>query len=221
MRFSRVVPRFVAAAFSLFLIVTPSGAARPSVLGTIIAVSPETRTILLRLGSPERELIVRRFETADSTEIRVNGGPARFADILVGPMARVTYVRMNGTNVAELVEVLDAVPASSRVDAARDATAVEERRRYLEGVAATLDVLDEEVQELARYSELEGTEELARRKATVEELEEMLSKSRERLASLSATSSQEAWRTGVDEMEAALDDFKAAHARGRTEITHR
>lgn len=221
---SRVFPGSgpAAAILSLFLTAAPSVAAPSTVLGTIIGVSPETRTILLRSRSSEREPAVRRFATSDSTKIRVNGGAARFADVVVGPLARITYVRMNGTDVAELVEVLDAVvPASSRIDVPRDATGLEERRRYLEGVASTLDVLDESVQELARYPELEGTRELARRKAIVEELVEMLAKSRELLASLSATSSQEAWRTGVDEMEAALDGLRAAHARGRTEITRR
>jgi hypothetical protein len=192
-----------------------------TIVGTIVEVRPDTGAIVLRVGLSEGEDLLRRFRVADSTRFRVDGGFARFADIVVGQTARIQYVRANGANVAELIDVTLAPPASSTFESARDATGIEERRRYLDEVARTLDVLDESVQELSQYPDIEGTEALARQKATVETLETQIADARALLDSLSATDSQEVWSRGVDQMGAALRVLSATHERGWSLVANR
>ena len=192
-----------------------------TVLGAIVEVSPDTRTLLLRVGFSEGRSLMRRFELADSTRFRVNGGFGRLADVLVGQTARVTYVRTNDANLAELVDVTDVAPASSTIEAAREASGIESRRRYMEDAASTLDVLEESVGELRQHPDVQGTDQLARLNDVVEELETKLAASRALLSSLSATDSQEAWRLGVDRLSAAIDDFTLLCERGLSEIANR
>jgi len=193
-----------------------------TVTGTIVEVSPDTGTILLRVGFPDGQVLLRRFEVADSTRFRVNGGLARLADVLVGQTARVTYARTNDVGkVAELVEVTDVPPASSTIEAAREASGIESRKRYLEGAASTLDVLEESVGELRQHPDVEGTDELAKLNKTIEGLERKLADSRALLSSLSATSSQDGWRLGVDRLDGAIEDLTLAYERGWSEIANR
>jgi hypothetical protein len=192
-----------------------------TVIGTIVEFSPDSRTLLLRVGFSEGVALLRRFETAESTRFRVNGGFGRPADVLVGQTARVTYNRTDDANLAELVEITDVPPASSVFQAAGDATDIESRRRYLDGVASTLDVLEESVGELRQHPDVKGTDEQARLRETIDELEAKLATSRAKLSSLSATSSQEAWRQGVAELSAVLEDLTLAYERGASILTNR
>jgi hypothetical protein len=195
--------------------------AAQTIIGSIVEIRPDTRSMLLRVGFSDGQALLRRFELPDSTRFRVNGGFARIADVLVGQTARVTYLRTDDANVAELVEVTEAPPASSMREAAREASGIESRKRYLEGVASTLDVLEESVGELRRHPDVEGTDELARLSKTIEELEIKLSDSRALLSSLSATGSQDAWRHGVDQLETALEELTQSYERGWSEVTNR
>ncbi len=199
-----------------------AGDASPSVLGTVVEVSPGAQTIVVRIGSANGIPILHRFHVTNSARIRVNGGFARFADIVIGQPVRIDYVRSDGRNLAQLVDVTDAFPAGSGVSAgARDDSAVDRRERYLEQVATTLDVLDEDIQELSGHPDLEGPDELARLKATIDILEAKLADARKLLASLSATTSQDAWRTGVDTLNAVLADLNSAHDVARAIIANR
>ncbi len=195
--------------------------AQSTIVGTLVEVRPDTGAILLRVGLSEGEVLLRRFRVTDATRFRVDGGFARLADLVVGQTARIEYLRANGASVAQLVDVTLAPPAASTFDSARDATGIEERRRYLDEVARTLDVLDESVQELAQYPDIEGTEALARRKATAETLETQIEDARTLLDALSATSGQDVWSRGVDQMSAALRLLSVTHERGWSLITNR
>jgi hypothetical protein len=196
--------------------------ASPSVLGTIVEMTPSTQTILVRVGTANGVPVVQRFVVTDMAKIRVNGGFARFADIVVGQPVKIDYLRVDGRNLAQLVDVTDAFPAASGVTvSAREESSVERRELYLEQVGTTLDVLDEDIQELSRHPELEGPDELARLEATVDLLEVKLADSRRLLQSLSATASQDAWRSGVDAMNASLADLNSAHDAGRAIIANR
>ncbi|HEY7820332.1 MAG TPA: hypothetical protein VIG29_19060, partial [Vicinamibacteria bacterium] len=55
--------------------------AQPTVLGTLVEVSPDTRTLLLRVGVADGEPVLRRFRLAESARIRVDGGFGRLADV--------------------------------------------------------------------------------------------------------------------------------------------
>lgn len=208
--------------FTGFLSTAAPLEAAHTVIGTIVEVSPDPGTFLLRVGFSDGQVLLRRFEVADSTRFRVNGGFARLADVRVGQTARVTYARANDIgNVAELVEVTDVPPVSSTIEAAREASGIESRNRYLQRVASTLDVLEESIGELRQHPDVEGTDELARLKKTIEDLERKLADSRAHLQSLSATSSQDAWRLGVDRLDAAVGDLTLACERGWSEIANR
>jgi hypothetical protein len=212
----------LAAAACLGFLADFAEARNSSVLGTIVEVSPGTQMIVVRVGSANGAPILHRFQVTDSARIRVNGGFARFADLLVGRPVRVAYATSDGLSVAQLVEVTDSFPAGSGVSAnARNEGAIDRRERYLEEVARTLDVLEEDIQELNRHPELEGPDELARLKATIDLLETKLADARRLQESLSATTSQEAWRSGVDAMNAVLADLNSAHDVGRSIIANR
>jgi hypothetical protein len=196
--------------------------ASSTVLGTIVEVIPGTQTIVVRVGSANGIPVLHRFRVTDSARIRVNGGFARFADLVVGRPVKVAYDVTNGFNAAQIVEVTDAFPAASGVTVnAREEASVERRELYLEQVGSTLDVLDEDIQELAQHPELEGPDELARLKATVDLLKVKLADARRLQGSLSPTVSQDAWRSGVDEMNAVLADLNSAHDIGRAIIANR
>jgi hypothetical protein len=196
--------------------------AQPTVLGNIVEVNPGAQTIVLRVGVAEGEPVLRRFRLGESARIHVDGGVARLADLLVGQTARIGYVRANGANIAEIVETTTTPPAGSPIsDTARAATGIEERRRYLDEVERTLDVLEESVEELSQFPEIEGTDQLTRRAALVEDLETRIAAARTLLASLSATAGQEIWTLGVDRLSAALADLTAAHERAWSIIGNR
>lgn len=195
--------------------------AEQTVIGTIVEVSPDTGTILLRVGFSDGQVLLRRLQLADSTRFRVNGGFGRLADVLVGQTARVTYARTNDINVAELVDVTDVPPASSMIEAAREASGIESRKRYLDEVASMLDVLEESVGELRQHPDVDGTDQLSRLNRTIDQLETELAASRGLLSSLSATGGQDAWRLGVDRLDAAVADLTAAYERGWSEIANR
>jgi hypothetical protein len=200
----------------------PPVEAQAMVLGTLVEVSPETRTILLRVGVADGEPILRRFRLADSARIRVDGGFARLADVLVGQTARVEFIRANGPSIAELVDVTTAPPAGSPLsDSARIATSIEERRRYLDEASRTLDVLEESAEELSQYPEVEGTEGLTRRAVLVEELEARIDAARSLLESTSPTASQDTWAVSVDRLDDALADASAAHERAWSIVANR
>src|SRR5262245_38443845 len=141
-----------------------SVAAQNTVVGTIVEVRPDTNTILLRVGRSDGEAVLRRFTLANSARIRMDGGFGRFADVTVGQSARIGYVRSNGVNVAELLDVTLAPPvaSTSASPAARAATGIEERRRYIDEIRRTLDVFDGSVNELRQYPDIEGTQGIAR-----------------------------------------------------------
>ncbi len=137
----------------------------------------------------------------------MNGGFGRLADVHTGQTARITYVRADGAYVAELIEVTEAPPASSvPTEAAREASGIESRKRYLEDAARTLGVLEESLGELRQYPDIDGADELERLNRTVEELEIKLSDAKALHPSPSATASQKAWRRGVNLLSAAIED---------------
>ncbi len=131
-------------------------------------------------------------------------------------------MRAEGANIAELIDITNAPPAGSAPSAfAREATGIEERRRYLEETGRTLDVLEESVEELSQFPEVQGTDGLSRRAEIVEDLRARIASARALLDTLSATSAQEAWTLGVDGMSAALAELSAAHERGWSVIANR
>jgi len=141
--------------------------------------------------------------------------------LLVGQTAKVTYSRTNGVNVVERIDVTDFPTASSTFEAAREASGIESRRRYLDTMASTLDVLDESVGELRQHPDVDGTDQLSRLNRTIDQLETELAASRGLLSSLSATGGQDAWRLGVDRLSAAVEDFTLVYERGVWEIENR
>jgi hypothetical protein len=193
----------------------------PTVVGTVVEVRPDTEAILLDVDSSDARADLLRFQLADSTRIRVNGGFGRLADVVAGQTARITYVRADGANLVELVEVTDAPPASTRVEAAREARGIESRRRYLEETGRTLDVLEESVGELRQHPDVQGTDELERLDEAVEALEMKLTDARVLHSALSATASQEPWRRGVDLLSAAIDDLSIALEQARSDVSNR
>jgi hypothetical protein len=210
--------------FGMFLLLA-AGAfvdAQPTLVGTVVEVRPDTRTLLLQVGVADGEPVLRRFRLADSVRIRVDGGFGRLADVVVGQTARIVYARGNGASIAEIVEVTNAPPAGSSLsDFARAATGIEDRRSYLDEVERTLDVLEESVEELSRFPEIEGTQGLERREAVADNLAARIEAARSLLGSLSPTAPQEVWAAGVDRMNAALADLSVAHQRGWSIIGNR
>ncbi|HEY7820995.1 MAG TPA: hypothetical protein VIG29_22415, partial [Vicinamibacteria bacterium] len=141
---------------------------------------------------------------------------------LVGQTARVHYVRANGASIAELVDVTTTPPAGTPIsDFARIATGMDERRRYLEEASRTLDVLEESVEELSRFPEIEGTSGLTRRAVLVEDLQARIDTARSSLESTSPTTSQETWAAAVDRLDTALADISVAHERAWSIIGNR
>jgi hypothetical protein len=196
--------------------------AQPTLVGTVVEVRPDTRTLLLQVGVTDGQPVLRRFRLADSVRVRVNGGFGRLADVVVGQSARILYSRGNGASIAELVEVTNAPPAGSSLsDFARAATSIPDRRRYLDEVDRTLDVLDGSVEELSRYPEIDGPRGLERREAVATDLAARITAARSLLASLSPTAPQELWAAGVDRMNGALADLSVAHQRGWSIIANR
>jgi hypothetical protein len=208
------------------LLLSAAGArveAQPTLVGTVVEVRPDTRTILLQVGVADGQPVLRRFRLSDSMRIRVNGGFGRLADVVVGQTAKITYVRGNGASIAEVLDVTSAPPAagSGLSDFARASTGVEERRRYLDEVERTLDVFEESMEELRQYPEVDGTRGLERREAIADDLAARISAARALHASLSPTASQEIWQAGVDRMNAALADLSVADQRGWSIIGNR
>ena len=58
--------------------------AAQTIIGSVVEIRPDTRSMLLRVGFSDGQALLRRFELPDSTRFRVNGGFARLADVLVG-----------------------------------------------------------------------------------------------------------------------------------------
>jgi hypothetical protein len=210
--------------FALFLLSSAGASvdAQPVLVGTVVEVRPDTRTLLLQVGVADGQPVLRRFRLADSVRVRVDGGFGRLADVVVGQSARILYSRGNGANIAESVDVTSAPPAGSSLSGfARSAAGIEDRRRYLEEVERNLDVLEGSVEELKRFPEVDGTRGLERREAVASDLAARITAARSLLSSLSPTAPQNVWAEGVDSMNAALADLSAAHQRGWSIIGNR
>jgi hypothetical protein len=189
--------------------------------GRIVEVRPDAGSFVVEVATSGSEPIETVFFVDDLTRIRESGGVVSFSAVPSGGNVVVTYDRLEGRNVARVVELYPGSPdpaVAEPLDARED---LEDKQRYEESQAAKLDVLEEEIEELRLASETESRSDLARSNVWSERLEVLLGRARERLERLASLRSQGAWERGRRELETAMTELGAELGRARASITGR
>lgn len=186
--------------------------------GTLLDVSPDSRRFLVRVPVSGGDPIERTFYIDDLTTIRAAGRTMSFGEIPAGGGVEITYDRRDGRNVARLVEISPNVPVTTQLTGPIDT--LEEREQYEALQQSTLEVFQEEIEELGRASEVEGTEALARSRAWSDRLENLLADASRRLEALTGARGA-AWEGARSELERVMNDLRTELAAARREITGR
>jgi hypothetical protein len=186
--------------------------------GTIVAVRPEAGQLIVALSASGGEPIESIFYVDELTRIRESSGVVSLPAVPSGRAVAVTYDRLDGRNVARLVEISPASPGPPPPDSF---DSLEERERYEESQAAKLDIFEEEIEELRRASETRGAIELARSNVWSDRLEGLLSEARERQRRLVSIRSPAAWERGRRELEESMNALGEELFRARASITGR
>ncbi len=194
-----------------------------TVRGTIVGVSSDGQSLMVRvpLSVGSEDLWVERTYYADAlTPTRSAGRATPFEGLSPGGSVVVTYTRVEGRNVIRNLKLADA--GSLGVPSAGEETDnLKDRERYEESVATTLEVIEEEIQELEHSAETGGVAELTRSGALSAELRNKLKDAKAELAALVGAGSEIAWQGARRDLQTAMADLGAALSRARSQITGR
>ncbi|MGH9333270.1 MAG: hypothetical protein ACRD21_05910, partial [Vicinamibacteria bacterium] len=187
--------------------------------GEIVGVSPDGDAIRVRVPSSDGLASERTFYVDELTRIRNAGRPIPIDTLPTGGSVVVTYSRNDGRSIARIVDLsgnaLAQSPVGERIDEPED------QARYEESVRSTLEILEEEIEELGGASETRGVTDLARKRALTGDLRTKHADTRDAYETLIAARSDVSWEVARRELQTRMSVLSDALARARSEITGR